>query len=393
MSHANDLLVEKVKVLHWNAQGLRSKFNALLHHANTSSLDVIMIQETFLTRDRKLPGYCTFYKHGPNGYSGGLLTAVRDGIPVRVIQSPEIGAGHDILTVALQTARGPVIFHNVYVREPHEIDFKALVEHAAGTPTAIGGDFNAHHVSWGARRTDNRGTMLVEALDESGLFTLMNDGTPTHERGGVLDLTLLTNEMAANATWSLNPALQSDHTAIEFTLLDFPITRPVFHPKWKLEGADWGKFQENIAQLLVDSTPACSLDEEYERLTWIIERAADLTFEATKPPIERKFLWRYYPEVRQAHPLLNQLNARGRTGRSPEHDAEIAEARANYVRVTNDPRRSTCPPQLDKCGKRSEPYKAQTLNSHDTPTLREKPTSWSKTSPTAALTLNSQQKR
>ena len=76
---------------------------------------------------------------------------------------------------------------------------------------------NVHHISWGAQRPNCRGINIIEAMDECGLFTLMNDGTPTHNQGGVLELTLHINELEVNATWSLNLNLQSNHTAIEFT--------------------------------------------------------------------------------------------------------------------------------------------------------------------------------
>lgn len=43
----------------------------------------------------------------------------------------------------------------------------------------IGGDFNAHHISWGDAINDRKGEILMDTINQSSLL-ILNDGSPTY---------------------------------------------------------------------------------------------------------------------------------------------------------------------------------------------------------------------
>ena len=65
----------------------------------------------------------------------------------------------------------------------------------------------------------------------------------------VIDLSLVSNEMAANTYWSDYPGLVSDHLAVLLTIVN---TRPpdsTPRPKrWLLELADWDKYKDELQE-------------------------------------------------------------------------------------------------------------------------------------------------
>lgn len=69
------------------------------------------------------------------------------------------------------------------------------------------GDFNSHSTVWGSDRTDVNGLVIEELLNEKRLVCL-NDGSYTRinvndGKESVLDLTLVSSNMAARCNWSV----------------------------------------------------------------------------------------------------------------------------------------------------------------------------------------------
>ncbi|KAK7082516.1 hypothetical protein SK128_006901, partial [Halocaridina rubra] len=69
-----------------------------------------------------------------------------------------------------------------------------------------------------------------------------------HDRGGILDLTFVSNSLKQDATWRVHPLVTSDHYGIHLTL---PIPEifqtPAPPPRWNFKKADWGRFQEHLS--------------------------------------------------------------------------------------------------------------------------------------------------
>lgn len=74
-------------------------------------------------------------------------------------------------------------------------------------PLIIAGDFNAFHTSWGCSRTNIRGRLITDSIDDNDLV-LLNDGQPTTVGSHVfrpngLDLTMVSSSLALSCSWQV----------------------------------------------------------------------------------------------------------------------------------------------------------------------------------------------
>ena len=71
-------------------------------------------------------------------------------------------------------------------------------------PLLVPGDFNSYHRIWGAATNSQKGTILLEFLNESNLI-LRNDGTPTHlntqETLSHIDLSFCSPALYSHIIW------------------------------------------------------------------------------------------------------------------------------------------------------------------------------------------------
>ncbi|CAK1546358.1 unnamed protein product [Leptosia nina] len=131
--------------------------------------------------------------------------------------------------------------------------------------TIIGGDANAKSVWWGSDKTNQRGELLEELLEESNMNILNEGNTPTFEtiRGNTLyssivDITACTPEMMnLISNWEVNKGIvNSDHNAITFKI-KLEEQRGLYiinnTRKYKTKGAEWTKFSNELKEKLKDN--------------------------------------------------------------------------------------------------------------------------------------------
>ncbi|XP_068222183.1 uncharacterized protein [Palaemon carinicauda] len=150
----------------------------------TEEVDVILLQETFLTTGTKLKiaGY-NAYTTRQIGTDKGLAILVRTTIPITRLHNP-IPCGDNVETLAVTKER----------------------------LTLLCGDFNAHHpILSFPSTTSPSGEHIPFALGELEGVTLLNTEQPTHLRGGRLDLTFATTAMRHLTRWQVHSTLVIDH--------------------------------------------------------------------------------------------------------------------------------------------------------------------------------------
>lgn len=127
-------------------------------------------------------------------------------------------------------------------------------------------DANAHHPLWGSSESDSRGCLLADWIDSQSLI-LHNTGEPTYlSSQGVfthIDLTLTSPTIASLFTWKPLPdTYNSDHFPLLLASGD-PSFSASCPPRWRLNSANWKKFQNNLFLPSSDSflspTHACGL--------------------------------------------------------------------------------------------------------------------------------------
>ena len=73
-----------LNITFWNCQGVRSKRKELELYLNENSIDIIALNETFLTKkvNFKIPGYDTIRNDRSTGQKGGVAFLVKHGLVI-----------------------------------------------------------------------------------------------------------------------------------------------------------------------------------------------------------------------------------------------------------------------------------------------------------------------
>ena len=210
-----------LKILSWNVDSATTKKAALTAFCKTEKYDIIILQETLLRvgKSFKINGYNTYMTHS-EGSDRGLAILVKSVIPVNRVPNPiACRPKVEVLAVTLTLLNGELDIYNIYrkIHREHtgELDVTQLFAHASARHTLICGDFNAHHGVFSSPAGNNEsGEHLASALGDFPDMCLLNNGQPTHVRGGRLDLSFISLPIRHLATWNVHPTLTSDHFAV-----------------------------------------------------------------------------------------------------------------------------------------------------------------------------------
>ena len=215
-----------LRIISWNAQGANMETARIQDAVQQDSIDVLKLQDTrYMERQDSLPplrlrGYHTYHQpyvsHGNGDVEcHGLLTIVSDRVPSECAQQQlRISDGTESLSWLNNKS---ILLHNIY-RVDGEFDVVTPQSH--GEEVIMAGDFNARYTSW-CRANNAAGSSLNDQLVQLDTHILMNTphvSTTVHDT--VIDLSLVSNEMAANTYWSIYPGLVSDHLAVMHTLVN-----------------------------------------------------------------------------------------------------------------------------------------------------------------------------
>ena len=303
-----------VLILQWNAQSIRSfaKQSYLIAAIKQLKPQVLLLQETNLPQDAnfKIPGYNIYLAPGQRG----LLTAVQTSIPShRPKITQNFGRNIESLVIDILLEDHPIRLFNIY-RNPNptrnaKLDSAALLHYASLSPAVVAGDFNAHHPLWGTpahRPPCQTGTQLADAILQSDMV-IINDGSPTHQNLGRLDLTLVSTDLAPKSTWKINDSLASDHFSITTTLnISRGTTTTQSTSKLNFRKANWNSFQSYFAEFAPTYTAPQDLNQHNKDITDAFQTAAKRSIPSTKPTIPRKEAWYYSLEIKAAKNMVNQ---------------------------------------------------------------------------------------
>ncbi|XP_078032735.1 uncharacterized protein LOC144467694 [Augochlora pura] len=152
---------------------------------------------------------------------------------------------------------------------------------------------------WGSDKTDTRGRILEKIILEQDLI-LLNDLKPTHfsiANGtfSTIYLSFCSTNIALNCECNTMSDLNdSDHFPI---LIKIHTNQPENHdeptPRWKLDYADWGKYQRLIETNILPLDTLTNSDQNnienlIKQLISIMKHAADNSIPKTAPNTNRK---------------------------------------------------------------------------------------------------------
>ena len=126
-----------LQLLSWNACSLKSKLPALTQVALSNNLDIICIQESFMTSKPngqpplKIPGYATFFLPKILGRTRGLITFVKSSIPSeKVYFISDVGKATEVLAIKIYLDWRPFLLFNIHRRRAqHKFFLSPFLQH------------------------------------------------------------------------------------------------------------------------------------------------------------------------------------------------------------------------------------------------------------------------
>ena len=136
-----------LNILHWNAEGIYHKKQALTVRLDNDKIDVACIQETHLNPHHRfsIRGYQTF-RQDREGHKGGVITLIRNTIPAKQIEINTIGES-EIIGTDVHIDNQPIRIYNIYSSIGRALKLQAM--DITDTHCIVVGDFNNHSERWG----------------------------------------------------------------------------------------------------------------------------------------------------------------------------------------------------------------------------------------------------
>ena len=250
-----------IKILSWNINSLNTKFAELLGHLHTNKYDIIALQETQVNKKDKfkynIPGY-KIYHHYQNNLSNkhGLLFAINKNIPTTYISNPHANTNQhqETLIINIHLPQHTIQIQNIYFSPSIQTkDFNPTFTIDPNIPTILVGDFNAHHSNW-CFPCNNSIINNIKSRKVNKTFTNLNlqilNDPKTHTTifNHTIDLALATTSITNNIECKIDNNILSDiHYGITLNLkLTQHNSKNDFIPRFKLDEADWDKYQEQL---------------------------------------------------------------------------------------------------------------------------------------------------
>jgi len=286
-----------LSILQWNCCGLLAHHNELRQFLSSSSVryDIICLQETFLKPGKQfhLQGYSTARKDRLDSRGGGVVTLVRDTVNYVELDTSSIDL--EMITIKVKTNNSYVYVVNLYIAPNTEVNCNTVAS-VFSPNTIVVGDLNSHNPIWGSPRTDDRGLMIENIVNDNN-FTVLNNGQPTylHYDGTRthLDLCLVCHTLATKTVWDvIDSNLGSDHFPTVTLFNDIALYEdPDRCTRFNLSKADWASFKNNARDLVTPDliSDTSSASEAAERLTHAIITSAELSIPKQKARLNSKF--------------------------------------------------------------------------------------------------------
>ncbi|XP_076049533.1 uncharacterized protein LOC143030260 [Oratosquilla oratoria] len=202
----------------WNVTAMQEEFPPLQQekattNSTTKSPDFIAVQETG-PEVYELRGYYQHILSCDDGSSRGMVTYVKSGLPVTLVEKG-VNGGIEYITVCLHLSNNYIYITNMYVHSG-ALYIDNLPPHILEESTILLGDLNARHVDLGSFKTSNtNGVRWVTFLKANDNVQITGAKVPTHVQGGRLDYVALFNMPFCTCETNVVSSLLSDHFVLK----------------------------------------------------------------------------------------------------------------------------------------------------------------------------------
>ena len=259
---------QRLKILQWNCQGLRSKAVELEKYCHDNDISVLALQEAQFPKGKEVtirgfePALITrrnIGRTGGNTRGGDVAIFVKQGLKYKKVMDKPLPPNDNTtewVAVEMLLDKKPITIHNIYIppirsgatdQRLNNFDPTFLPD---GDDTIIVGDVNAHHPIWddSLEDPDALGEKFADWLENCNLVAC-NSGEPTfiHQATGnrsTPDLSLVSENIEAITDWSTSTDLGSDHIPI---LLEVGVSTHDRNSlrrvtRWAFKKADWSEY-------------------------------------------------------------------------------------------------------------------------------------------------------
>lgn len=294
---------KQFNILQWNCRSINSNKYSLLNYLNTTTVDVIILVETWLKKNQSfhIRDFSCVRNDRDDGYAGVAILISNKYAFSKVELSPNYN--NNIMACAVRITKHTSL-DIMAIYKPPKIratftDWSNILQQCNTKNCFIGGDFNIHNTTWGSTHDDRFSADLINALDEFNL-TVLNNGSATHithtGHGSAIDLSLASCRIAGQSSWEiLDDTMGSNHYPIITKFRqNTAITTPVFpSSKWNVKNVDWQMYTQTLETLAQPISEKIDAQGIYDHLLGKINTVADTLFRIrnTRPLNKRLVCW------------------------------------------------------------------------------------------------------
>lgn len=333
---------QRLKIMHWNAEGVSNKKIELENILNQEQINVCCLQETHLNENiaLKIRGYQCYRSDRKDRRKGGILTLVKNNITASQIEVYMEGAEYQTLTLKTKNTDLHLINYYCPSDRPQALDTLPIKE-----KMIVCGDFNSHSQSWGYDHVDQRGERLEEWQDENR-FVLINKPSDPHtfysrswHSTTTPDLAFHSPDLEWNITRIVGEQLGgSDHRPVFLTVENELVSESSTLSRWNYKKADWPMYKHRTSILVGN----LNTDKDINK---VVEEFGKCTLQAARETVPRGARKQYKPywssELEQFHNDVEVCRKQAEDKPSQEHHNKYQHAKAKYQRAKLQARRKS----------------------------------------------------
>ena len=166
-------------ILFWNCQGIRPKRKELELYLKENVTDVIALNETFLSKKHKIPGYDTIRNDRSTGQRGGVPFLVKNGLVVNKEYQDEdfnIITNNEALAIKLEISNNQnfTLATSYCPNGNPNLSLFQTINNLSDNVMFVG-NFNSKLESFGCAKKHTLGPMLKNIQKQLNLIYLIND--------------------------------------------------------------------------------------------------------------------------------------------------------------------------------------------------------------------------
>lgn len=291
MDNHNNLTLQNIKILNWNANGIKRQRSPFIDFLERHQITVACITETHLlqTENFRIPGFITYRKDRETAHaSGGVAILIKRKLKHDSLLSFDNTTLENIGIKIYLNDGSSLRLHSVY-RQPNKklkhTDITIVT--SCNEPTLIIGDLNSKNKIWGCRCDNPSGIILYDACTKNALNIFApSEHTyfpyrPDHQPD-ILDI-VISKMFTKSTSMEVISELDSDHLPVLINFNSIPKYNP---PQQNLINGivDWEKFQTFLSNAVLPPkvTDATEIDEQISTYTQNIVESINKATKITK---------------------------------------------------------------------------------------------------------------